>query len=382
MDLGSEQDIADRFLLDGKITGIQPLGSGLINDTYLVETDSSKRPRFVLQRINGTVFPFPDRIIANLERLARHFAQRSAQIDPAATGERFQLPFLLSSREGQNCHIDESGGYWRALTYIERSRTLDRLESSKDAEQVGYALGCFHNLVANLDAESMQDSLPGFHIAPSYLEYYDRLSVSQARGLPIGKSSDLKYCADFVDARRKYIPVLEKAKRNGNLKLQVIHGDPKLNNILFETTSRSAFAMVDLDTVKPGLIHYDIGDCLRSCCNRACESIESPDDAIFDLDICEAILLRYFQERRASLSRSDIDYLYDAVYLLPFELGLRFLSDYLDGDRYFKVDNPRQNLSRALIQFTLVRSVEKQERGLRQLIRKAALHLSRSKTSG
>ncbi len=369
MDTRTEQVVAARFLREGAVVFVQRLGNGLINDTYLVTTDSLALPRFVLQKINGAVFPFPDRIMANLEQLSRHLSARM-QDHGSVNREFFRLPSLLSTTQGQNYYIGESGDYWRALTYIENSHTLDRLESREDAGEVGFALGRFHREVRDLDPESMQDSLPGFHITPLYLSRYDRIAASGVRAKLPGSRADLRFCEDFIEDRRNRACVLEMAKQNGRLAPRVIHGDPKLNNILFETRTRKALTMIDLDTVKSGLIHYDIGDCLRSCCNRAGESAEASGSVAFDVEICEAILSRYFQECAAFVSKADIDHLYDAVHLLPFELGLRFLSDHFEGNRYFKAEFPGHNLARALIQFNLVQSIEKQEPTIRLLIRK------------
>jgi Ser/Thr protein kinase RdoA (MazF antagonist) len=370
LDNRTESFIANQFLRDGAVVEVRSLGNGLINDTFLVTTDSAVLPRFVLQRVNREVFPFPDRIMANLERLSRHLAGRSDAPGQSPDRAKFRLPALVSSADGGNCHIGEAGDYWRGLTYIENSQTLDRLESRKDAEQVGLALGRFHEQVGDLDAGLMQDSLPGFHITPLYLANYERLGASGARGKLPGSPADLRFCEDFVAARRNRASVLETARQQGRLTPRVIHGDPKLNNILFEIPTRDALTLIDLDTVRSGLILQDIGDCLRSCCNLAGESAEHGETAVFDLDICEAILIHYFQQRGAFMTPSDIDHLFDAIGLLPFELGLRFLSDYLDRNRYFKVDFPEHNLARALVQFNLVRSVEKQERIIRALIRK------------
>lgn len=369
MDSRREQFIAGQFLCEGAVVNVRRLGNGLINDTYLVTTDRPAGARFVLQRINAEVFPFPDRIMANLERLARHLAGR----DPSggsATRERFRLPSLLSTREGKNSYIGESGDFWRAWSYIENGHALERLESPEDAGEVGFALGRFHREVSDLGVEAMLDSLPGFHITPLYVSRYDRIQASVARARLSGSRTDLSYCENFVETRRNRAAVLEDAKAAGRLTPRVIHGDPKLNNILFEKETRKALTMIDLDTVKPGLIHYDIGDCLRSCCNRAGESSACAEAAVFDLETCEAILTRYFQECASLMNRAETDHLYDAIHLLPFELGLRFLTDYLEGNRYFKVAFPEENLARALIQFHLAESVEKQESAIRSLIRR------------
>ncbi len=169
----------------------------------------------------------------------------------------------------------------------------------------------------------------------------------------------------FIDNHQHLSDKLEKAKNTGILKERVIHGDPKLNNILFDCKNGQAKSIIDLDTVKPGLLHYDIGDCLRSCCNSASEEHQF---ASFEIDVCEIILKNYLSETRAFFSQADFLHLYDAILLIPFELGIRFATDYLENNRYFKVSTPEQNLIRARNQFQLVSSIEKQQHQILKLI--------------
>jgi len=171
-----------------------------------------------------------------------------------------------------------------------------------------------------------------------------------------------------VESRWSLTRVLEQARREGKLATRPIHGDTKLNNFLFDTQTGKAVSLIDLDTVQPGLIHYDIGDCLRSCANRAGESPGDIASVHFDLDIGRAILKRYLTETRGFLTRFDHDYIYDAIRLIPFELGMRFLTDHLEADHYFKTEWAGQNLHRALVQFRLTASIEANERSLKMLI--------------
>jgi len=169
--------------------------------------------------------------------------------------------------------------------------------------------GAFHRLCSNLDPALLHDTLPGFHITPSYLHRYHQVAAQTAN------KDD--YCADFIGRFEAIADSLELAKKQGRLPLRVIHGDPKLNNFLFAKQNRRIISLIDLDTVKPGLVHYDIGDCLRSCCHN-----EETD--IFDLTICAAFLKTYLAEAGCFFSADDYRYLYDAIRLIPFELGLRF----------------------------------------------------------
>jgi Ser/Thr protein kinase RdoA (MazF antagonist) len=332
------------------ITAISALGNGLINDTFLITTESS---HFVLQRINRTVFPAPEQIMANLLKLNRHLEQKSS------TEIKLKIPAILKTTANQDFYQDEQGDYWRALDFIANTKSLETLINIAQAEQTGFALGHFHRLVSDLDPLLLHDTLPGFHIAPDYLSHYQQVLTQSTRQL----APESLYCEAFIAKFQHIIGDLEKAKKQGLLPLRVIHGDPKLNNFLFDQHSKKIVSIIDLDTVKPGLVHYDIGDCLRSCCHKQ-QSNE------FNLDICAAILKSYLTETGVFFSDYDYQYLYAAMQLIPFELGLRFYTDYLEGNRYFKVNDPEQNLQRAAAQFQLCESIMAQELAIKALIEK------------
>jgi Ser/Thr protein kinase RdoA (MazF antagonist) len=178
----------------------------------------------------------------------------------------------------------------------------------------------------------------------------------------------VKYCLKFVEGRRAFAYILENAREQGKLRLRPVHGDPKVNNVMIEETTGRAISLVDLDTVKPGLIHYDIGDCMRSGCNRLGEETENWEAVHFDPEIGAAILEGYLAQARNFLTPADYEYLFDSIRLIAFELGLRFLTDYLAGNVYFKVKHPGHNLQRALVQFKLTESIEAYEADIRHII--------------
>jgi Ser/Thr protein kinase RdoA (MazF antagonist) len=350
--------IARHFVAEDDRLSVEPLGDGLINETFLVTPEQPGEARFVLQRINRRVFPEPRLIMENLRVLLTHVGARQIGSDQVRD---LRFPEIRPTRSGLDFWADEEGDFWRALSFIPDTRSQNTVQNSAQAEEVGYALGRFHALTSDLDPGSLHDTLPGFHVAPQYLARFDRVV---ADGLSDSASAELRFALDFVDARRSVFSVLEEAK----LPLRVIHGDPKLNNVLFDAQSGRVASLIDLDTVKPGLVHYDLGDCLRSCCNRSGEATDDSSRVTFDLDICRAILRAYFAETGAFLTDIERHYLYDAIRLLPLELGLRFLTDHLEGDRYFKVERPGQNLQRAVVQFRLTKSVEAQEKFIRNVI--------------
>ncbi len=361
------RSIAQQFVAGGSVVGIQPLGSGLINDTYLVESDSKQRSEWVLQKLNKEVFERPDWIMDNLSILTAHARQLKERGNNPIT---LRLPKNYATRDAKSYLIDGNGDYWRALEYIPNTQTLQSVRDQSDAEQIGFALGQFHRLVADLEIARLHDTLPGFHVCPAYFRNY-QASLCCCKGLT--ESPELKYAIKFVSSRRACVDILEDAKQCGDLKTRTIHGDPKINNFLFDIDDHRAVSLIDLDTVKPGLLHYDIGDCLRSACNRQSEETQSTTAVRFDLDVFYPILKVYLAEAGSVLSDADFRYLYDAVRLLPFELGIRFLTDYLGGNQYFKVDYPEQNLTRALVQFQLTEAIEQQATDINKMIKRLSV---------
>jgi len=321
------------------------LGNGLINDTFLVQTSSKP---FVLQRINHCVFPQPEQIMANLSQLNLHVAQK-----PKDT-VKLIIPAILKTQSNDELYQDEQGSYWRALEYIANTESLETITDIHQVQQTGFALGHFHRLVSDLEPNHLVDILPGFHIAPDYLNHYQQVITTAS-------TPESEYCTSFIARHQHIINDLEAAKQQGCLPLRVIHGDPKLNNFLFAKDTQQIISLIDLDTVKPGLVHYDIGDCLRSCCYNLATNE-------FDLEIATALLTSYLSEAGLFFSEADYDCLYASIRLIPFELGLRFYTDYLEGNRYFKVTEPDENLHRAVNQFQLCESIMKQECAINALI--------------
>ncbi|MDB9306752.1 MULTISPECIES: phosphotransferase enzyme family protein [Cyanophyceae] len=353
--------IAEQFTSQGQVTSIESLGNGNINDTFLVTLDSSQRKHFVLQRINTQVFGQPELVMQNMRILTDHVSQKLKQT-PA--NRRWEVPRVFLTQDNQDLWKDQNGGCWRAISFVENAQSFDTLPDNSHACEIGYALGMFHNLISDLPPAKLADTLPGFHITPVYLQQYeDILTTTHPQTSP-----EVNYCLQFVSTRNTFANILEDAKATGKLPLRLMHGDPKINNVLFDTTTQKAVSVIDLDTVKPGLVHYDIGDCLRSGCNPAGEETEDWEKVYFDTDLCQGILQGYLDIAQAFLTENDYTYIYAAIRLITFELGLRFFTDYLAGNVYFKIQHPEHNLARALVQFKLTESIEAQETKIRQII--------------
>jgi Ser/Thr protein kinase RdoA (MazF antagonist) len=360
--------LAAGFAIAGPIEAVEPLGNGNINNTYLVTGAGGSR--YVLQRLNSHVFQQPELVMANLLAVTRH-GQARLEAGGLGAGRRWLLPQPLPTLGGE-ADLTAAGRYclrqgsdvWRMLTFVDRARSFDTVQNIAHATEVGRALGTFHWLIHDLPLDRLADTLEGFHITPGYLSSYLQLLQTSKSG----SCQDSNCCIKFVAARQHRVGILEQAKQKGLLIERPIHGDPKVNNVMIDVVSGQAVALVDLDTVKPGLVHYDIGDCLRSGCNPAGEEYEKLDDVHFDLDLCRAMLSGYLPLARPFLTPVDLEYIFDAIWLITFELGLRFFSDYLAGNAYFKCQHARQNLDRALGQFRLLESIELQEKEIRVAI--------------
>lgn len=347
----------------GRVVDVREFGNGNINNTFLVTLDTKGKTHFILQCINTRVFHQPELVIRNMRISIEHVLQHLRRA-PLIAGHRWEVPSVLLTRDGREFWIAPDGSFWRAISFIEGSQSFDTIKDINHASQVGYALGVFHTLLSDLPPHKLSDTIKGFHITPYYLRHYeDVLSKYNA-----GKFPEVNYCLQFINRRNALAHVLENAKAQGKLSLRPIHGDPKVNNIMIDTTTRRAISIVDMDTVKPGLIHYDIGDCLRSGCNLLGEETEQWEKVQFDLDLCKGILKGYLSMAREFLTRNDFFYIFDSIRLIAFELGLRFFTDYLEGNVYFKIRHPEHNLTRALIQFKLTESIESQETAIRNVI--------------
>ena len=353
--------IAQKFSSQKQIGNIRAFGSGNINDTFLVSLEDAASEPFILQRINTKVFREPKAIMQNMRIYADHVCDR---IHNSPLDRRWDVPQILSTPQGQDYWQTEDGGFWRSISFISGSQSFDAIANTAQAREVGYALGTFHHLTSDLAPERLADTLEGFHITPRYLQQYEEVVAKNN----IMRSPEVDYCLQFIRDRKDLAYILENAKASGKLPLRTMHGDPKVNNILFDKATQLAVSVIDLDTVKSGLVHYDIGDCLRSGCNPAGEEIEQWEDVRFETELCQEILRGYLSTARSFLTEHDYAYIYDAIRVITFELGLRFFTDYLAGNIYFHVKYPEHNLLRSLVQFRLVESIEAQKSVINKII--------------
>ena len=363
--MSSPERVAQQFELNGHVGEVNPYGVGNINRTYLLTTDSHPPEKTILQRINSKVFKHPRLIIENMVVITRHMekqlhASRSKSIP-------WRIPRIIKTRSGENCFIDQEGECWRAMQFIDNTLSFESVDNEDQAQKAGKALGLFHRLAGSLDAEKLHDTLPGFHHTPEYLNKYDQ--IRSTLGSKETESWDyVLFCTEFIEANRKSAGVLEQAKSEGRLIMRTIHGDPKISNMLFDKEIGEPVSLIDLDTVKPGLLLYDIGDFLRSSCNPAGEEAADPETVSFNIDFCRAALKGYFSCVGDLLTENDVNLIFDAVRLIAFELGLRFFTDFLSGNVYFRADHETHNLLRAVGQFKLTESILQQKNEIESII--------------
>ena len=354
--------IANRFSAEDPAIRIQQYGSGNINSTFLVTRKA--KPPFILQRINTTVFCQPKLVMDNICLLSDYVSQK-LKTTHLPTDRRWEIPQVLLTDRQQHHWIGSDNSFWRAISFIDNSQSFDTIQDIHHGQEIGCGLGMFHKLIEDLPANKLADTLEGFHITPGYFQHYQRVrETTDAKPTP-----ETKYCEKFISDRPKLPYVLESAKASGRLKLRTIHGDPKINNIMIDCSTKQAVATIDLDTVKPGLIHYDIGDCLRSGCNPLGEETSNWEKVIFEPELARAILRGYLSVVKDFFTDLDYKYIYDSIRLLAFELGLRFFTDYLEGNVYFGAKSTQHNLQRALVQFKLTESIETQSAAIAQIVR-------------
>ncbi len=360
--------IAPKFDVAGRLVTVENLGEGNVNDTYIaIFRTTFSEQRVILQRINRRVFSRPENIMKNMRVLTEH-AHRQLEEEAAMSDRIWQLPRVICAKDGCDYVIDGDGEYWRAITLIASAHSYSQIQSVEHAYEAGFVLGQFQRVVSDIDTSLLADTLEGFHITPGYFKKLDDALQTEEGHARLNASIESQRCYEFVEERRAWCSVLEDAKARGELQVRTIHGDPKISNIMIDDATGKGTSIVDLDTVKPGLIHYDFGDCLRSCCNPAGEETLDLKHVVFDTDMCEAIVKGYKWHARRFLTDDDRKYLYDAIRLITFELGLRFFADYIAGDVYFKTRYDGHNLNRARVQFKLAESIEAREKQIRTIV--------------
>lgn len=347
------QQILSFFPVPRGPVSVQPFGNGLINDTWLcIYPDSPSAAGYILQRINTSVFPRPDLVMENIATVTAHVLDRLRR--EGARDAENATPVLVRPHNGSLFHRDDDDAAWRLFRYIKDGVVFDTVQSADHAREVGRCLGRFQALLSSLAPGRLHDTLPGFHHTPRYVRELDDAVRDNVQQRAAAVRSEIA----FVAARTDVAPVLTDAMQSGVIPLRTVHNDPKVNNVLMHRKTGRAICMIDLDTVKPGIVHFDFGDCVRSAANPAGEDAEDLDQVVFDQSRYEAIREGYLAEAAGFLTPEEVRLLPLSVRVLTFELGIRFLADHLRGDVYFRIRRPGQNLHRARVQFRLLERIE------------------------
>lgn len=353
------QSLAKQFALTGEFVGAVPFGSGHINDTYCVTCNQDgARVRYIIQRINHKIFKEPAALMENIQRVTAHLGQKFAG-DPQRAR---RVLTLIPTRDGRLYCQDAVGNFWRAYLFIEQARTFDVVESPQQAFEAAKAFGQFQKLLADLPAPRLHDTIPDFHHTPKRFAALEKaIAADTANRAQFAKAE-----IEFAFKHKAVADVLI----NANLPERVTHNDTKLNNVMLDDATGEGLCVIDLDTVMPGLALYDFGDMVRSTTSLAKEGETDLSKVAMQFPMFEALARGYLASAADFLTPDEKGLLAFSGRLITFETGLRFLTDYLGGDTYFKVHREGHNLDRCRAQFKLAESIAQQETEMNRLVHK------------
>ncbi len=347
--------IAAAFDLPGTFVSAEPYGSGHINDTYaIVQRCPEGRRRFLLQRINERVFKDPPALMENVARVCAH-AQERLRRDGVADAHRRSLT-LVPARTGRRWHLDAQGGHWRCYVFIEGATGHDVIRTAAQAREAAKAFGAFQALLADLPGGRLNETIPAFHHTPSRFAAFRRALQADLAGRAAGASEEVAFALGHADE----VGVIVDAMASGDIPERVTHNDTKLNNVLIDDVTGEGICVIDLDTVMPGSALYDFGDLVRTSTSPAAEDEKDLSKVEMRMPMFEALVEGYLSSAAGFLTDEERRLLAFSGKLITLEIGLRFLTDWLEGDVYFKVRRPGHNLDRCRTQFALVRSIESQ----------------------
>ena len=359
--------IGDQFAIGGEFTLGEEIPSGHINSTYLVsyERDGGERRRYILQRINPTVFLDPLAVMRNVECVTHHINWKVLRVARDSSGQTLSL---YPDKTGRFFVRGPNGGIWRCYNFFEGCRTYDVVENTRQAYEAGHAFGAFQDLVSDLPPEEIVETIPDFHHT---LKRYDVLqeAVSADRaGRRVKVAAELEY----IEANRSIMGRLLEMKDSGELPVRITHNDTKINNVLFDGQTDEAICVIDLHTVMPGLSLYDFGDLVRTTTNSSGEDLSDVNKVEMRMGFFEPLVEGYMKAAGDVLNDAEVSMLAFSGRLISLELGMRFLTDHLNGDEYFRVTREGQNLDRARTQLKLASCIAEKEGEMNAFVQKVA----------
>lgn len=360
------QHIAKNFAFEGGIASTKPFGSGHINDTFLIRNSQENCPDYLLQRINHLIFKDVEGVVVNIARVSAH-------IDTKLKGEFKseksveQVLTLIPTLSGVLYFKDEPGNYWRMYQFIADSVSYDLVESPKQAYEGGEAFGRFQLMLADMDPNLLTETLVDFHNIRFRLANYKKALADDSAD----RAKKVKEEIALVEEYEGWMCTLYQMGEDGLLPKRITHNDTKFNNILFDKDD-NVICIIDLDTVMPGYVAYDFGDAIRSLANTAEEDEPDLSKIKVNMPLFKAYTDGYLKEAVHFLTKDELKSLYFAVFLFPYMQAVRFLTDYLQGDTYYKIAYPEHNLVRTKAQFKLFRELYAQKETIQKMIEDSA----------
>ena len=337
----------------GQLVGAVRYGSGHINDTFVVHTQPGEDPcrRFILQRISSAAFKHPDEVMANIVGVTSFLGEK---IKEAGGNPARETMSVWATKSGENFYTDSEGGAWRVYPFVEDTICLQKAETPELFAASARAFGKFQRMLRDYPADTLYETIPKFHDTEDRLAKLKAAVAADVMGRVKEVGPELK----FVQEREADCSVALSALRDGRLPLRVTHNDTKLNNILIDRESGEGICVIDLDTVMPGLAINDFGDSIRFGANHSAEDERDLTKVNFDLELFDVYAAGFLEGAGGALTETELDYLPWGAKLMTLECGIRFLTDYLEGDHYFRIHREGQNLDRCRTQFKLVSDME------------------------
>jgi hypothetical protein len=357
------KEIFGYFTPEGTYLDGEPYGSGHIHDTFRVQTMEDDKDNYILQRLNNKIFKDIPQLQNNIERVTVHLHKKLQSI-PGSNTKRECLT-LIPAKDGKSWIIDRNGNYWRMYIFISNHRSYNIVDNPDKALEGGKAIGRFQAMLADMPGGPLAETIPKFH------DIENRLLIlnQKIKEDPAGRVASLTEEIREYLSRSEEMKTILKLGRAGSIPLRITHNDTKFNNILLDENDK-ALCVIDLDTVMPGYVHYDFGDAIRTVTNTAAEDEKDLSKVEMNISLFEAYAKGYLSETGKTLNEVEIEYLAFAPKLITYTIGVRFLTDYIDGDNYFKIHHPLHNLQRTRAQLKLVMSMERQYEEMKKIIKK------------
>ncbi|MCD8046962.1 MAG: aminoglycoside phosphotransferase family protein [Clostridiales bacterium] len=358
-------DIARNFQFEGRLVSRKPYGSGHINDTWLLvfdRTDGTQK-KVILQRMNREVFEKPVELMENIVSVTAYLRERISQNggDP----ERETLN-VIPTCDGRSYYMDATGEYWRAYHFIEDASCYDRVEKPEDFYESAVTFGHFQGLLADYPAETLHETIPGFHDTKARFAVFQQAVAEDVMGRAADVRKEIQFVLDREDVADYFTDLLAA----GELPLRVTHNDTKLNNIMIDNATGKGICVIDLDTVMPGLAMNDFGDSIRFGASTADEDERDLSKVSCSMELFDIYTKGFLEGCAGKLTPKEIELLPMGAKVMTFECGMRFLTDYLQGDTYFKIHREGHNLDRCRTQFKLVADMERKWDEMQAIVRK------------